>query len=434
MNEDNNERPQVFFDLKESEPVTESDMQMQPQPPEKPKKKKAKFATGLVVGIIIGIAASLAATVIYNVITISKLRSYSTGSSTTQFATYEDKINSILAYLDAYYIGEIDEDMVADGLSKGLLSGINDKYAQYYTQEEFQDLIESSSGQYGGIGVSVVMNDDDKIEVYKVFDNSPAKDAGIQARDLIIEADGVRNFEDLDSLVSIVRGEPGTTVDLVIYRNGEEIPMTVERRQVSNPTVEYKMRDDGIGYIYISEFDTVSVDQFSAAVDALEAEGMRALIIDVRDNPGGDYDAVVAMSDRVLPKGVIISTQDKNGTEKVEYSDDEHQITVPMVILVNENTASAAELFSGAIQDYGIGQLVGVQTYGKGVVQSIFQLKDGSGMKFTTEKYYIPSGVCIDGVGLTPDYVVEIPDEAYVDGVITEEEDTQLKKAIEILK
>ena len=180
-------------------------------------------------------------------------------------------------------------------------------------------------------------------------------------------------------------------------------------------------------------FDKATVSQFNDALKALEDQGMEALIIDVRDNPGGDYDAVVAMADRVLPAGTIITTRNKEGIVKEEVSDEEHQVTVPMAVLINGNTASAAELFSGAIQDYHLGYIVGQTSYGKGVVQSIFRLNDGSGMKFTTETYYTPSGRCVDGEGVIPDYPVEIPEEAYEDGVITHEEDLQLQKAIELL-
>ena len=251
--------------------------------------------------------------------------------------------------------------------------------------------------------------------------------------DVIIEAAGERNFADLDALVALVRGEEGTTIDLVVLRDGEEIPITVQRRKIVTPSIESKMLDDRIGYIAISEFDRATVTQFNDAITELEEAGMEALIIDVRDNPGGDYDSVVAMADRVLPKGTIITTKNKQGTVKEEVSDDEHQLTIPMVVLVNANTASAAELFSGAIQDYGLADIVGQQTYGKGVVQSIYRLNDGSGMKFTTETYYTPSGRSVDGEGVIPDYEVELPDEVYEDGIVTEEEDVQLQKAVELL-
>ena len=277
------------------------------------------------------------------------------------------------------------------------------------------------------------MNDDGQVEVYKVFKDSPAEKAGIQVKDIIVEADLERDFEDIDQLVSIVRGEEGTTVDIVVLRDGKEIPMTVERRIIDMETVSYKMLENNIGYIQLTEFDTISVDQFNNALDALESQGMTSLILDLRDNPGGDYDTVVAMADRVLPEGKITTVVDKQGTEQTEYSDEEHQISIPMVVLINENSASASELFTGAIKDYGIATIVGETSYGKGIVQSIFRLEDGSGMKFTTEEYLTPNGNHINGVGVVPDIEVSIPEEAYDDGELTEDEDTQLQKAIEVL-
>ncbi len=400
-----------------------------------PDKKSPKFFTGFLVGVLVAVAILLAAFVGYRLFAnrTAWVNARKKQAQTEEEGTYKDKLDLIMQYLDAYYVGEYDENEIETGLSKALLASIGDKYAMYYTPEEFQALMEDSSGEYAGIGVSVVMNEDNEVEIYKVFEGTPAEEVGLQLRDIIISADGETKFEVLDDLVSIVRGEPGTTVDLIVRRNEKELPFTVSRAKIQTPTVEFELMDNGIGYIYISEFDNVTVEQFNNALDSLETQGMQSLIIDVRDNPGGDYATVVAMSDRVLPEGIIISTKDKNGNEKKEMSDEEHQLTLPMVVLINGNTASAAELFSGAISDYGLATLVGETSYGKGVVQSIFRLPDNSGMKFTTEKYYIPSGRCVDGVGLKPDIEVIIPDEAYEDGVITEEEDTQLQKAIEIL-
>ncbi|MCQ2512632.1 MAG: S41 family peptidase [Lachnospiraceae bacterium] len=403
---------------------------------QEPKKISSKFFMGFLVGALVAAAVLLAAFVGYTFIA-NRTAWVNAKKKQTQTVekekSYQDKLDTIFQYLDAYYVGEYDDEEIENGLCKALLANIGDKYAMYYTPEEFISLLEDSSGEYAGIGVSVVMNEDNEVEIYKVFEGTPAEEAGLQIRDIIISADGETKFEVLDDLVSLVRGEPGTTVDIIVRRNGEEVPFTISRTIVQTPTVEFELMDNGIGYIYISEFDYVTVNQFNDALDSLQEQGMKSLIIDVRDNPGGDYDTVVAMADRVLPEGVIISTKDKNGNEKVEMSDEEHQLKLPMVVLINEYTASAAELFSGAISDYGLATLVGTNSYGKGVVQSIFRLSDNSGMKFTTEKYYIPSGRCIDGVGLQPDVEVIIPDEAYEDFVITEEEDAQLQKAIEIL-
>lgn len=400
---------------------------------QEPKKDSSlKFFTGFLVGALVAAAVLLAAFVCYRFVT-NRAQNMSVKWEEEQESSYKEKIDTILLYLDTYYVGEVDEKVIEDAMCSAVLNNIGDKYAMYYNQKKFQELLEESSGEYAGIGVSVVMNDNNEVEIYKVFSGTPAEAAGLQIRDIIISADGVTEFEELDDLVSLVRGEAGTSVELTVRRNDEELNFTVDRAKIKTQTVDYNLMDNGIGYIYISEFDTVTVEQFNNALDDLESQGMKSLIIDVRDNPGGDYDTVVAMSDRVLPEGVIITTKDNSGYEQTEMSDEEHQLTLPMVVLINGNTASAAELFSGAISDYGLAPLVGENSYGKGVVQSIFRLPDNSGMKFTTEKYYIPSGRCIDGVGLQPDVEVHIPDEAYEDGIITLEEDTQLQKAIEML-
>ena len=401
--------------------------------PNKPQKKKSRFGIGFLVGIIVGLAAALAGIVIYGLITYKRVMDIQSGNTVYEYDSYEDKIETILNYLNAYYGGEVDQQTIEDSIANGLLEGIGDKYAKYYSKEEFDRLMEDSSGEYSGVGISIIMNDDGQIVVYKVFPGSPAEEAGVHATDIIVEADGVRDFEDLDSLVSIVRGEEGTTVNLTFLRGEEEYSATLERKTIITPSVEIRMLENNIGYLSISSFDKATVSQFNDALKALEDEGMEALIIDVRDNPGGDYDAVVAMADRVLPEGTIITTRNKEGVVREEKSDEEHQVRVPMAVLINANTASASELFSGAIQDYHLGYIVGETSYGKGVVQSIFRLNDGSGMKFTTETYYTPSGRCVDGEGVIPDYAVEIPPEAYEDGVITDEEDLQLQKAIELL-
>ena len=345
---------------------------------------------------------------------------------------YQEKIDMILSYLRAYYLNDLDDQMIEDALAKGLMENIGDKYAQYYTEEEFDTLMEEMNGSYAGIGVQIVMTDDNQVEVYKVFKDSPAQEAGVQIKDLIVEAAGVRDFETLDELVSLVRGEIGTTVDLVIERGGEELAMTIERREIETESIYYEMLSDTVGYLQIAEFNTSTVQQFEDAIEALEASGMTAIIMDLRDNPGGDYDSVVAICDRVLPEGVIVSVEDRQGGIFTENSD-ANCLNIPIVILVNENTASAAELFTMTLKDYDMAQIVGTTTYGKGIVQSIFRLIDGSGLKFTTEKYYGPKGNCIQDEGIEPDYIVEFPEEVYEDGVITREEDIQLQKAAELL-
>lgn len=394
----------------------------------KPKKKKSGFGKGFIVGFLVCLAAAAVAIVVINVVGIIQYRAGNTSST-----GYEEKVDTIRSYLDRYYVGEIDEQTFTDYVAKGALAGIDDKYAAYYSEDEYKELMENVSGNYAGIGVSVVLNEDGLVEVYKIFEGTPAQEAGMQVGDLVTGVDGVTDFETLDDCVNLVHGEAGTSVVLTILRGDETFDLTVERQNIEIPTVSYKMLDGNIGYIQITQFEKATVDQFNNAIADLEAQGMSSLIMDLRDNPGGDYSTVVSMADRVLPQGKIIITEDKNGSTNTEYSDQENQLSLPMAILVNGNSASAAELFTGAIQDYGLATVIGEQTYGKGVVQSIFNLPDGSGMKFTTEKYYTPEGRDIDGVGITPDIVCELSEDAYEDGVLVEEKDNQLQKAIEVL-
>lgn len=383
-------------------------------------KKKLPFWLGIVLGVIVGVFAVGCVLVIQN--------AFVTQSS----GTYSAKIETILGYLEAYSIYDIDDQTVEDATAEGLLDGIGDKYAEYYTEEEYTSYKESSSGEYAGIGVQVSW-DGSGAEIVTVYSTSPALEAGLQVGDVITGADGVTDFEDLDSLVAAVKGKAGTSVVLTISRDGEEFEVEVERADIEVDAVTYEMLDENIGYICISEFATVAEEQFYTAVNMLEAQGMEALIIDLRNNTGGDYDTVVAICDRILPEGVIITVEDKDGNTESEYSDDLNQIDLPMAVLINGSTASASEVLAGALQDYGLATLIGEQSYGKGVVQSIFSLSDGTGIKFTTKIYYTPNGTCVDGVGLTPDIEVSLPDDAYDDGELTDDEDTQLQTAIELL-
>lgn len=385
--------------------------------------QKPKFGLGVIVGVIISIAIALIVMVIIVLV----------NQTNSKGISFDDKVKMITQYLNRYFLYEIDETEVQDAVAKGFLSGLGDKYAAYYTKEEFNQLMEDSAGEYTGIGVSVAQLDDGSYQIYKVFDNTPAKEAGLQAKDFIISVNGETQFKDLDALVSAVRGEEGTFIDLELKRGDEIIKAKVERRKVITETVTYRMLENHIGYIAIEQFELTTAEQFDKAIKELTLQGMQKVIIDLRDNPGGDYDTVVAMADRVLPKEKILITRDKNNIEKTETSDDEHQLKMPMVLLINGNSASAAELFTGAIQDYNWATIVGTQSFGKGIVQSVYRLPDGSGIKFTTEKYFTPKDRDINGVGITPDVVVEIPEDAYKDGLVTEDEDTQLQKAIEIL-
>ena len=426
-----NEKDEIIEteELIETAGQDDSSGQGRPAGAKEKKEKKHSFSGGMIFGIIIGIIVCLVVTAFADTLGFSV-----TGTSSSSSSDYDEKIELIKSYIDKYYIGEVDEEALEAGLLSGLLSGLDDDYAAYYTAEEMEELLESNSGEYAGIGVSITMSDDGYCTVYKVFEGTPAEEAGIQVNDIILEAGGVTDFESLDDVVAVVRGEEGTTVDITILRGDEEIELTVERRTIEVETITYEMLDNNIGYIYIAEFDTVTEDQFSDAVDELLDAGAEGIIFDLRDNPGGQLDVVVAMADKVLPEGTIVTVEDASGNVDEYTSDDENQITVPMVCIINGNSASASEVFVGALQDYGVATVVGETSFGKGIVQTLWSLSDGSGIKFTTAVYYTPNGTSLHGVGITPDIEVSLPDDAYDDGVLEEDEDTQLQTAIEVLE
>ena len=264
------------------------------------------------------------------------------------------------------------------------------------------------------------------ITVVRVFDGSPSAEAGLQSGDILymVEGEEVTGI-DLSLVVSELKGEEGTPVQISILRETDILEMTLTRKSIQVPTVESRMIDEEIGYIAITEFDDVTEDQFMTALGSLESQGMKKLIIDLRDNGGGLVDVTCAILDRLLPEGLIVYTEDKYGNRQEETSDAENYFAGDMAVLVNENSASASEIFAGAIKDYGVGTLIGTQTFGKGIVQSLFPLEDGSAVKITVSRYYTPSGNNIHEVGITPDIIVEADRESL--------EDVQLLKAIEVL-
>lgn len=341
----------------------------------------------------------------------------------------QEKLNKIDQVINAYYLNdtEIDEAEMLESMYTGYVNGLGERYSTYYSAQEYTDLMESSSGEYSGIGVSVSQNmNTGIITVVNPFENGPGYEAGIRKEDILYEVEGEEvTGQDINQVVAKIKGESGTTVNLTMYRpsTGEYLEMTVERRVVQNPTVTYEMKADGIGYIHITEFDEVTVEQFSTAIADLKQRGAKGLIFDVRDNPGGLLTSVCSMLDQLLPEGLLVYTMDKDGNREEQTSDAEHVLEMPMIVLTNGNSASAAEIFTAALQDYDWATVMGTTTYGKGIVQVILPLGDGSAVKVTQSKYYTPKGVCIHGTGVTPDIEVEYDREA--------EEDNQLNAALE---
>ena len=344
-----------------------------------------------------------------------------------------DKLEAIQGILDKNFYFEEDEQAKQDGIIKGYMEGLDDPYSVYYTKEEYAEFLEDTEGEYVGVGVQVSQDANTNIiTIVKVFDG-PAKEAGIEKDDVITEVDGEDvSDQELDAVVDKIRGIEGTQVTLTVYRktDAKDHEYTMERRKVENPTVEYKMLSDNIGYIQVSSFYEVTATQFIAAVGDLNTQGMEGLIVDLRDNGGGLLDIAVEMLDFMLPEGKIVYTKDKDDNIIDSYnSTDEQKFTKPLAVLVNGYSASASEIFAGAIKDYGIGTLVGTNTYGKGIVQRMFPLEDGSAVKVTIAKYFTPNGNDIHKIGIKPDVEIELDSQAYKDS--DGEKDNQLDAAIE---
>ena len=361
-----------------------------------------------------------------------KMKDSGSGKDAVDSST-QKKVSELKKLIDQNYMGDVDEKQLEEGIYKGFISGLDDPYSVYYDEEETKSLYETTEGEYQGIGAVLSQNmNTGIITLVQIYDDSPAMKAGLKDNDILYKVNGeeVTRVE-LTEVVSHIKGEKGTTVELTVQRgaDNEEVTVTATRDTVEAQTVKYRMMDGQIGYVSVSEFDSVTYDQYQKALKDLEGQGMKGLVVDLRNNPGGNLNTVCDMLDLMLPKGLIVYTEDKDGNRQEASSDDENQFTLPLAVLVNGNSASASEIYAGAIQDYGIGDIVGTQTYGKGVVQQIFDLKDDTCVKLTIAKYFTPKGRSINGKGITPDVEVE-----YEADENNPEADNQLDKAVETIK
>lgn len=339
----------------------------------------------------------------------------------------EAKLNAIDSVLDSFYFEEVDDEKAKDSIYKAYLSSYGDKYTVYYTADEYKKLTETTNGTFSGIGAVCQISSEGGILLVDVYESGAGYKAGLRSGDRIIQVDGTDVTDmDLSSAVALVKGEKGTQVGLKIVRDGATSDYTVVRDEIEVQTVNYAITEDNIGYISVSQFENVTAKQFKAAIEDLKSEGAKGIIIDIRNNPGGLLTTVISMLKDILPNGLIVYTEDKDGNRK-EYSDnDNEELDMPLAVLVNGNSASASEIFAGAIQDYGRGVIVGTQTFGKGIVQTVKPLTDGSAIKFTIAKYFTPKGQDIHGKGVTPDLVVEYDKDA--------DEDTQISAALESVR
>ena len=348
------------------------------------------------------------------------------------------KIEKIKGVLEKYYMGDIDYDKAMEGIYSGMIESLGDPYTVYFSPEEYKEFSLTTNGNYAGVGSTVTTNSDGNVEFVKPFKNGPAYNAGILPGDIICEINGENALgEEIDSVVAKIRGEAGSSVNIKIYRpkDSEYIDLTVVRDNVEEPTIEYEMLEDDIGYILCTEFDKVTEKQFLDAVDDLTVKGMKALIVDLRDNPGGMLTTVTAMLERILPKGkLLIYMEDKNGQREEYFSQSSKTVDVPIAVLINGNSASASEVFAGCLQDYGVATLIGTKSFGKGIVQSLIPLGDGSAIKVTTSKYFSPLGRNIHGVGFEPDIKVELDQELKTMIEIPKDQDNQLQTAVNFLK
>lgn len=323
----------------------------------------------------------------------------------------KDKAEILSSYINRFYLNDIDYGKMGNIIYKAMVSGLDDKYAAYYTKDEYKDISEKTKGEFCGIGAYISQGkNDNSLKVAGVVKGGPAEKAGIKKGDIIVEVDG-ENIQGKDSsyAVSKMKGKKGTNVSISVMRKGNKKPITfnIKREVIHDNTVSYKMLDNNIGYISVSAFETVTKKQFKSAVDCLEKKNEKGLIIDLRDNGGGLLDTALNMLDQILPKKLVVYTKDKNGVAEEYYTKDDKEIKIPIVILVNGNSASASEVFCGALRDYGKAKLLGTKTFGKGIVQSSFAFRDGTGLKFTTSKYYTPKGMNIHGTGFEPDIKVK---------------------------
>jgi len=364
-----------------------------------------------------------------------------TSGSQATISDIESKLSSLEELVNQYYYytDKVDMNVVADQIYSAYMNGLKDKYAAYYTKDEMTQRMESVNGSYCGIGAVVSQNDSKEVVIVEPYENSPAEEAGLKQGDIILSIDGTSLAGmTLDSAVSLVKGEEGSTAVFKVKREEDEFEVNIVRRQVDVPTVSSEMKDGDIGYIYITSFELTTTGQFTQAVDTLIENGAKGIIFDLRNNGGGALDAVVDMLDYLLPEGLVMYVEDKYDNRQ-NYTSDKECVNedIPMAVLINGNSASASEVFTGALQDYGRAKIFGTKSYGKGVVQNLIPLSDGSGIKMTIAEYFTPKGRNFDGNGIDPDEVVELPteEEAYDENkVLKEEYDTQLNKAVEYIK
>ncbi len=363
--------------------------------------------------------------------------SQGTASNLKNSKDLTSKLQNYREIIDKYYLGEIDEEKLEEGAIKGYIEGLGDPYTEFITKEEMKDYLDDTMGNFVGIGIYMIKNtSQDKIQVLSTIKNSPAEEVGIKAGDLILKVDGVSySADDMTTASNNIKGEEGSTVNVEVLRGNQTLTFEITRKKVKVNQVEGKVLEKNIGYIEFTSFDETTADDFKAKYEELKGQGINSLIIDLRNNGGGIVDEALEIADYMTDKNsVLLYEVDKNGKETVKKSENDPIINLPIIILTNENTASASEILAGALKDLRKAKIVGTTTFGKGVIQQILQLSDGSGLKVTIEEYQTPNRNKINKVGIEPDEKVELPEDLENVLNVEESKDTQLQKAIEMLK
>lgn len=406
-------------------------------------KRQNRFVRGVVTGIVSTLAVLLfigAAGIFWLQGRISMGGGIAYGGAAENLITnsVRTKINELAAVIKDNYYEDVDVKDLTDGLYKGLFASLNDPYSAYYTEDEYEELMISASAQYSGIG-AVLQQNPDTMEVYivRIYDDTPAQKAGLKAGDRVLKVEDIEaSSMQLSELVTHIRGEENSKVYLRIIREGEPQPMEfrVKRSKVDVPTVQGMMLEDDIGYISIAEFGEATAKAFKQQTAGLQEQGMKKMIIDLRDNPGGMLSSVTEILDYILPEGLIVYTEDKHGNRQEEVSDAEHYLDLPMAVLINGNSASSSEIFAGAIRDYDYGTLIGTTTFGKGIVQTVRSLSDNSAIKLTTARYFTPKGENIHGKGIEPDIELKYKYTGKEDEEYDYKKDNQVSRAVRELK
>ncbi|MDK2866209.1 MAG: carboxyl-terminal processing protease [Clostridiales bacterium] len=351
------------------------------------------------------------------------------------YSSYSE-VNDLKTYIETNYYKEVDDALLYEGMKKGMFEVLNDPYSVFMNAEEFSSYMESSSGEYPGIGIYLTPNDNNEIEIVSPIEDTPADHVGLQAKDLIVAVNGEEvNAEVMDEAISKIKGEPGTAVTITIYRPSkrEKFDVEIVRAWIDVKVVKSRMIDDEIGYLRLSMFDENAAEEFKKHMDELVSKGAKKVVIDLRQNPGGYLDQCVDISDSLLGKSLIVYTDSRNGDHESFESDAKHY-DVKLAVLVDEGSASASEILTGALKDNHAATIIGVTTFGKGIVQVVRPYLDDTGYKLTTAQYFTPNGENIHGIGIEPDIVVPL-DDAYLEKENpTDEDDNQLQKALEILR